>query len=444
MPVPRETARPSTSAFSSDRRSSSGPIPDWVLLQLGTNDLRIDSHATTTAQFRNNLEAILDRIGRHRNPDGSSPRIILATIPPIPVEVRWHFDAGSRARVEAEINPAIRDIARRRGLILADLHPLFVDRPELLPEIHPSEEGYRALAEAWQRILAPLLSSAAKAGEQNAVNSIPETKRLAGRSRRSSLAAFVIPAAVSIIIVWLLLRGISWQRLAGQHSLRFALGIGPVCLDRTGEPLAQGAPFPGRAARAQAGRWPCFSGDPCPECSRRPGPGQAGIARFLCLAAEAAPGGGGRSGRGDIHRLVRPRPGHPRALPGRCRRLALRPCQAGGVVAIPPGMARRFRGRFLRGLAGRGLVARPLDSPARTFFASHGARKNGGRLGAGRGVHGTLGNRHGCRPPRRDAGPSPGHFAGHPFRQIRVAVRVDRKPDGRGRATRRCTWTSGT
>jgi lysophospholipase L1-like esterase len=140
--------------------------PGWVLLQLGTNDLRIDSHATTTAQFRKNLEAILDRIGRHRNKNGSSPRIILATIPPIPVEVRWHFDAGSRVRVEAEINPAIRAIAAQRGLVLADIHALFAGRPDLLPDIHPSEEGYRVLASAWQRILAPLVSSAAAPGAE--------------------------------------------------------------------------------------------------------------------------------------------------------------------------------------------------------------------------------------------------------------------------------------
>jgi len=135
--------------------------PTWVLLQLGTNDLRIDSHATTTEQFRKNLEAILDRIGRHRNKSGSSPRIILATIPPIPVEVRWHFNAGSRARVEAEINPAIRAIAGQRGLVLADHHALFSGRPDLLPDIHPSEEGYRELAAAWHRILAPLITSPA-------------------------------------------------------------------------------------------------------------------------------------------------------------------------------------------------------------------------------------------------------------------------------------------
>lgn len=135
--------------------------PDWVLLQLGTNDLRIDSHATTTEQFRKNLETILDRFRRHRNHDGSSPRVILATIPPIPVEVRWHFNAASRVRVEAEINPSIRDIARRSGLIMADNHALFAGRLDLLPDIHPSEEGYRVLAEAWYRIIAPMVSSVA-------------------------------------------------------------------------------------------------------------------------------------------------------------------------------------------------------------------------------------------------------------------------------------------
>ncbi|HSQ34809.1 MAG TPA: SGNH/GDSL hydrolase family protein [Candidatus Binatia bacterium] len=132
--------------------------PSWVLLQLGTNDLRIDSHATTTEQFQKNLEAILDRFSRHRRKDGSSPRIILATIPPIPREVRWHFDAGSRTRVETEINPAIRAIAGRRGLLLADNHALFAARPDLLPDIHPGEEGYRLLAESWHRILAPQLA----------------------------------------------------------------------------------------------------------------------------------------------------------------------------------------------------------------------------------------------------------------------------------------------
>jgi len=138
--------------------------PKWVLLQLGTNDVRIDSHDTPLPRFRRNLEAILDRIGRQRNRDGSVPRVLLATIPPIPSDVRWHFNAASRARVEAEINPAIRAIARERGLILADHHALFAARPELLPDVHPSPEGYRELAAAWRRILLPLLAAAPASG----------------------------------------------------------------------------------------------------------------------------------------------------------------------------------------------------------------------------------------------------------------------------------------
>jgi lysophospholipase L1-like esterase len=133
--------------------------PRWVLLQLGTNDVRSDGDATFVRRFRENLEAILDQVVAHRNPDGSTPRVLLATIPPVPVEVAGHFDAASRARVEADINPAIREIAGRRGIPIVDNHRLFAARPELLPGIHPSEAGYRALANAWYEVLAPLLGA---------------------------------------------------------------------------------------------------------------------------------------------------------------------------------------------------------------------------------------------------------------------------------------------
>ena len=46
------------------------------------------------------------------------------------------------------------------------------------------------------------------------MNSLPEHGP-AGRKRSRTIAAFVLPAAVSTIIVWLLMRGLSWQRLAG-------------------------------------------------------------------------------------------------------------------------------------------------------------------------------------------------------------------------------------
>jgi len=131
--------------------------PRWVLLQLGTNDVRSDDDATSVERFRGNLEAILGIVAGHRNPDGSSPRVLLATIPPVPVEIAGHFNAASRLRVESEINPAIREIAGRRQLALVDTHELFAARPDLLPGVHPNEKGYRALADAWYDTLAPLL-----------------------------------------------------------------------------------------------------------------------------------------------------------------------------------------------------------------------------------------------------------------------------------------------
>jgi lysophospholipase L1-like esterase len=131
--------------------------PRWVLLQLGTNDVRSDGDATSVERFRANLDAILGGVAGHQNPDGSSPRVLLATIPPVPVEIAGHFNAASRIRVESEINPAIREIAGRRQLALVDTHELFAARPDLLPGVHPNEKGYRALGDLWYDTLAPFL-----------------------------------------------------------------------------------------------------------------------------------------------------------------------------------------------------------------------------------------------------------------------------------------------
>jgi lysophospholipase L1-like esterase len=131
--------------------------PRWVLLQLGTNDVRIDGDATPVEAFRANLAAILDLFAAQRNPDGSSPRVLLATIPPIVEKIPGRFDETSATRVDMEINPAIRAIAAQRGIPVVDNHRLFVSRPELLPGIHPSEEGYRALGDSWYTALQSLL-----------------------------------------------------------------------------------------------------------------------------------------------------------------------------------------------------------------------------------------------------------------------------------------------
>lgn len=129
--------------------------PDFVLLQLGTNDVRIDADRTETPRFYRQMSEILDHVQDHRNPDGTRPVVFLSTIPPIVVTIPQRFDESSRRRVTDQINPAIRRLARERGLPLVETYELFARHPEWLPEIHPNEEGYRAIAHQWLEVLAP-------------------------------------------------------------------------------------------------------------------------------------------------------------------------------------------------------------------------------------------------------------------------------------------------
>lgn len=129
--------------------------PDLVLLQLGTNDVRIDGDHTEAPRFSRQMGEILDLLAAHRSPRGRVPLVFLATIPPVVVMVPRHFDASSSRRVIEEINPAIRRLARERGLPLVETYELFVRHPEWLPEIHPTEEGYRAMARQWFAVLRP-------------------------------------------------------------------------------------------------------------------------------------------------------------------------------------------------------------------------------------------------------------------------------------------------
>ncbi|MHB8054538.1 MAG: SGNH/GDSL hydrolase family protein [Candidatus Aminicenantales bacterium] len=131
--------------------------PDFVLLQMGTNDMRTDHDYTPTNKFRANMKGILGVFRSFRSRSGRIPRIFLATIPDIPFGRYANFNAESIRRVEAEINPAIREIAAAEGIPVVDQHAVFTARPDLLPEIHPVREGYRLMAEAWEKALHPYL-----------------------------------------------------------------------------------------------------------------------------------------------------------------------------------------------------------------------------------------------------------------------------------------------
>ncbi|OGF66653.1 MAG: hypothetical protein A2Y62_20095 [Candidatus Fischerbacteria bacterium RBG_13_37_8] len=133
-------------------------IINIVLLQLGTNDVRIDTDHTGTEQFYNNMRTIINLFKSHTNSDLSHPEVFLSTIPPIVVEVPGFFNGESKRRVVEEINPAIFQLGEETHCPVLDNYALFMQNPKLLPEIHPNDEGYRAIADNWYKMLKPFIA----------------------------------------------------------------------------------------------------------------------------------------------------------------------------------------------------------------------------------------------------------------------------------------------
>ena len=135
--------------------------PDIVLLQLGTNDVRIDGDKTSTVDFTANMREIITLIESYTNLKGKKLELVLGTVPPVQ-RMRFPFDADSGRRVVEEINPSIMEMVRRQGTAFIDNYQLFIEHPEHLPGIHPDEEGYRLLAENWLSALLPILDISEK------------------------------------------------------------------------------------------------------------------------------------------------------------------------------------------------------------------------------------------------------------------------------------------
>jgi len=130
--------------------------PDIILLQLGTNDVRIDADNTPTNKFVENMNLIIRKMTVYQNSKGKKPKIIISTIPPIKTTCST-FSKDSVRRVEEEINPAIELLAEKWNLFFVDNFKLFIDNADLLPDIHPNEKGYQAMAGNWFKVLVPVI-----------------------------------------------------------------------------------------------------------------------------------------------------------------------------------------------------------------------------------------------------------------------------------------------
>jgi lysophospholipase L1-like esterase len=136
--------------------------PDIVLLELGTNDVRVDGDRVAAADFERNIREIVGIFKGFQSRDGGPPWIYLAAIPPVPEGTPFPFGPESTARVLAEINPAVRAVCADLGLGFVDNHTLFARAPDLLPGVHPSPDGYKAMAANWYAAIGERVRRAAR------------------------------------------------------------------------------------------------------------------------------------------------------------------------------------------------------------------------------------------------------------------------------------------
>ncbi len=141
----------------------------FVTIMLGTNDTRVGDE-TPLDVYLERMNALIDVFANHTYSDGTIPQIILSLIPPhnSPQEDEHMASNFStrfihRDRIPNEMNPALRQIAEERGLLIADNYtPLKAEGPDLLPDgLHPGEKGDQLMAQTFFEVLLPLIAEPA-------------------------------------------------------------------------------------------------------------------------------------------------------------------------------------------------------------------------------------------------------------------------------------------
>jgi lysophospholipase L1-like esterase len=114
--------------------------PDVVFIKLGTNDSKLVNRKFY-AEFKSDYKEMI----RDLKQLPSKPRIILLTpIATFTTDTAQIWDVA----LTRSILPLIREVAYDEGLELLDLHSLFLDKENLLPDkIHPDAAGAKVIAD---------------------------------------------------------------------------------------------------------------------------------------------------------------------------------------------------------------------------------------------------------------------------------------------------------
>ncbi len=131
--------------------------PSIILIMLGTNDVRIDSDKTPKIKYIENMKNIIGIIKKYERKSGKNIIIFLLTPPPIfNIDINT-FNKKSQIRLKKEIAPTVRKLAEKNNLQLIDIYNYFINKPALLPGIHPSQKGFYKMSKFIYKKLLPYI-----------------------------------------------------------------------------------------------------------------------------------------------------------------------------------------------------------------------------------------------------------------------------------------------
>ncbi len=121
---------------------------DFILLQLGTNDVRhLYTGNYSLTQFEANLKYIIDEFKKSSLKNDHPVKILIASIPPLYAP---EYQKMNRY-IRSELNPVIQKLSETEAVFFVDNWKVLNDRLNLYrPDgIHPNTQGEWILAQNW-------------------------------------------------------------------------------------------------------------------------------------------------------------------------------------------------------------------------------------------------------------------------------------------------------
>ena len=119
--------------------------PDIVVIKLGTNDSKPQN-----MRYFKNFERDLNNMVESFKKLESKPKIFLA-LPAFAARQAWGIN---EADIFLRIIPAIKNVAKKQGLEIIDLHSILFNKPEFFNDgIHPNNYGARVIAKQIARAI---------------------------------------------------------------------------------------------------------------------------------------------------------------------------------------------------------------------------------------------------------------------------------------------------